>query len=47
MNVDNGKVMISDSLIGHIKLCINIIRKISGHEIYDKIAKEIGYINQY
>ena len=45
--VDNGKVMISDSLIGHIKLCINIIRKISGHEIYDKIAKEIGYINQY
>ncbi len=45
--VDNGKIMISYNLIGNIKLCINIIKKISGYEVSDKIAREIGFLYQY
>ena len=45
--IDNGKIMISDNLISHIQLCLNIIKKISGYEISDKIAKELGYKNNY
>ena len=42
--VDNGKIMISDNLIGHIELCINIVQKIAGDEVSAKLAKEIGYL---
>ena len=45
--VDNGKIMISCNLIGNIKLCVNIIRKISGYEVSDKVAREIGFLYQY
>lgn len=45
--VDNGKIMISYNLIGNIKLCINIIKKISGYEISDKVAREIGFLDNY
>lgn len=45
--VDNGKIMISCNLIGNIKLCVNIIRKISGYEFSDKVAREIGFLYQY
>ena len=39
--------MISCNLIGNIKLCVNIIRKISGYEVSDKVAREIGFLYQY
>lgn len=42
--VDNGKIMVSDNLIGHIELCINIVKKIAGNEVSMKLAKEIGYL---
>ncbi len=45
--VDNGKIMISYNLIGNVKLCINIIKKISGYEISDKLAREIGFLYNY
>ena len=45
--VDNGKIKISYNLIGNIKLCINIIKKISGYEISDKVAREIGFLDNY
>mgnify|MGYP004448655241 FL=1 len=44
---DNGKIMIYYNLIGNIKLCINIIKKISGYEISDKVAKEMGFLDNY
>ena len=44
---DNGTIMISYNLIGNIKLCINIIKKISGYEISDKVAKEMGFLDNY
>lgn len=42
--VDNGKIMISNNLFGHIEICINVIKKIVGFEIAEKICKELGYV---
>lgn len=41
--VDNGKIMISSNLIGHIELCLCIIKKVLGDDISKEVAKEIGY----
>lgn len=41
--VDNGKIMISSNLIGHIELCLCIIKKALGDDISKEVAKEIGY----
>ena len=41
--VDNGKIMISSNLIGHIELCLCIIKKVAGDDISKEVAKEIGY----
>ena len=41
--VDNGKIMISLNLIGHIELCLCIIKKVAGDDISKEVAKEIGY----
>lgn len=40
---DNGKFMISYNLKGSISLCLSLIRKILGDDIYIQISKELGY----
>ncbi|MDV4152561.1 GNAT family N-acetyltransferase [Clostridium sp. AL.422] len=42
--VDNGKIMISNKLVGHIELCMNLVKKIAGDEVSMKLAEEIGYL---
>ena len=42
--VDNGKFMISYNLMGSINLCLNLIRKILGDDIYIEISKKLGYL---
>ena len=40
---DNGKFMISYNLNGSINLCLSLIRKILGDDIYIQISRELGY----
>lgn len=40
---DNGKFMVSYNLMGSISLCLSLIRKILGDDVYTEISKEIGY----
>ena len=42
--VSKGRILSSDNLIGNIDLIINIVSKISGEEVANKLAKEIGYL---
>lgn len=39
---DNGKIMLSTNIMGTLELCLNIVRKVYGRELEEKIYKEIG-----
>ena len=43
-HVSSGKIMVSDNLIGNIELLISIVKKTSGYEVANQLAKEIGYL---
>ncbi len=40
--IDNGKIMLSTNLMGTLELCLNIVKKVCGGEIEEKIENELG-----
>lgn len=43
--VDNGKLMFASNMIGIIELCTEIVKKIAGEEVSERLLKEIGIYN--
>ncbi|MGL4875630.1 MAG: GNAT family N-acetyltransferase [Clostridium sp.] len=39
---DNGKIMLSKNLMGTLELCLDLIKKVCGKEIEEKLYKEVG-----
>lgn len=40
--VDNGKIIISSNIIGTMEGCLNVIKKVSGEDIFMQLLKNLG-----
>lgn len=43
---DNGKIMLSTNVMGNIELYLNLIKKLGGNDLEEKLASEIGLKNK-